>query len=140
MLRVVFDTSVLVAALRSSNGASYALLDLIDTDAIRPLCSTALFLEYEAVLKRPEQRLVHGLDVADIDRILAVLASATAPVEIHISWRPQLADADDELVLEAAINGRADVLVTHNVKDFGPAQDFGVRVVTPGSLLKELQT
>jgi len=37
---------------------------------------------------------------------------------VHLRWRPQLRDPDDGLVLEAAVNGRADALVTDNVKDF----------------------
>ena len=57
---------------------------------------------------------------------------------IYFQWRPQLRDADDELVLEAAINGLADALVTHNVRDFLPAaNNFGIQVITPGRLIKE---
>ena len=108
---------------------------------LRPQVTPALFLEYEAVLKRAEQRLVHKLPLRDIDRFLAALASACEPVEVSFQWRPQLADPNDEMVLEAAVNGRADVLVTHNVRHFSKgAAMFGLRVLRPGELLKELRS
>ena len=70
---------------------------------------------------------------------LAAAARAAEPVEVNFQWRPQLADANDEMVLEAAVDGRAEALVTLNVKDFiGAAPRFGLRVLRPGQLLKEL--
>ncbi len=141
MLRVVLDTNIIVTALRSSRGASNAVLRELAQGRLRALVTSALFLEYEAVLKRSEQRLVHGLDLPSIDRLLAALASASEPVEVSFRWRPQLADANDEMVLEAAVNGRANALVTHNVKDFAKAAPrFGLRVLRPGELLKEMQS
>lgn len=140
MLRVVLDTSVIVAALRSRTGASNALLRYIARQELTPLATTALFLEYEDVLRRPEQRLAHGLDLAQIDRFLSALASACEPVDVRFQWRPQLSDPNDEMVLEAAVNGRADRLVTHNVRDFLRAGvKFGLPVVRPGELLLELR-
>jgi hypothetical protein len=64
------------------------------------LVTPALFLEYEAVLKRPEQRLAHGLGLKAIDRFLAALACACEPVEVSFQWRPQLTDPNDEMVLK----------------------------------------
>jgi predicted nucleic acid-binding protein len=108
---------------------------------LAPLVTPALFLEYEAVLKRPEQRLAHGLGLAAIDRFLAALASASEPVDVSFLWRPQLGDPNDEMVLEAAINGRADCLVTHNIRHFvDPARRFGLKVLRPGELLKETRS
>lgn len=138
MQRVVLDTCVIVAGLRSASGAGNAVLRLIALRQLALLATPALFLEYEEVLKRPEQRLAHGLGLEGVDLFLSALASACAPVEIRFQWRPQLPDADDEIVLEAAANGRADALVTHNVRDFaGAAKKFGLRVLRPGTLLKE---
>jgi len=93
------------------------------------------------VLLRAEQRLATGMSEADVAGFLAALASASEGIEVHFRWRPQLGDPADEMVLEAAINGQADALVTHNVADFaGAAARFGLRVLTPGALLKELKS
>jgi putative PIN family toxin of toxin-antitoxin system len=140
VLRAVIDTSVVVAVLRSSEGGSNALLRLVAMRRIVALATPALFLEYEEVLKRPEQRAAHGLDGDQIERFLAAWASAIEPVAVHIGWRPQLRDPSDEMVLEAAINGRADALVTFNVRDFAAAGDrFGIRVMRPVDVLDEVR-
>lgn len=139
MRRVVIDTSVMVAALRSRRGASSALLRAVARREIAALATTALFLEYEDVLKRDEHLRAAGLHEEDVDRFLGALASLATPVEVRVRWRPQLRDANDELVLEAAINGRADMLVTFNERDFaGVAPRFGIRVVRPAIILQEL--
>ena len=107
----------------------------------RRLVTTSLFLEYEEVLLRAEQRLATGMSDADVAGFLAAFASASTGVDVHFQWRPQLGDPADERVLEAAINGHADALVTHNIADFAKAATrFGLRVVRPGELLKELKT
>jgi hypothetical protein len=63
------------------------------------------------------------------------LAALIEPVEVHFQWRPQSGDPNDEMVIEAAINGRADALVTFTVKDFaGPAEGFGISVLRPADL------
>jgi putative PIN family toxin of toxin-antitoxin system len=138
VLRVVLDTSVLVSGLRSRTGASNEVLRLIATGRLAGVATPALFLEYEEVLLRPEQRTVHGLRPSQIERFLAALASALEPVTVHIGWRPQLRDPADEMVLEAAINGRADAIVTFNLKDFVPAARFGVSVVRPADVLHRI--
>lgn len=138
MYRIVLDTSVLVAGFRSRHGASNRLLRAVARGELRLLATTVLFLEYEEVLLRPEHRIVTGLGPAQIERILASLASAAEPVDVHFRWRPQLRDASDELVLEAAVNGRAEALVTHNTRDFTQAaKRFGVTVMTPQICLQE---
>ena len=141
MYRVVLDTDIIVTALRSATGGSNAVLREAAHGRITPLVTPALFLEYEAVLKRPEQRLVHGLGLRDIDRFLSALAAACEAVEVSFQWRPQLSDANDEMVLETAVNGQADALITHNVRDFvRGAERFGLRVLRPGEFLKELRS
>jgi putative PIN family toxin of toxin-antitoxin system len=141
MLRVVLDTDVIVTALRSATGGSNAVLRKAAHGRLTSLVTPALFLEYEPVPRHPEQCLAHGLGLGDIDRFLAALASAFEAVDVSFQWRPQLSDPNDEMVLETAVNGRADALVTHNVRDFAKgAARFGLRVLRPGELLKELRS
>jgi predicted nucleic acid-binding protein len=105
-----------------------------------PLLTPALFLQYEDVLKRPEQLRASRLTLTQVDQILAALASAAEPVTIHYSWRPQLPDPTDELVLEAAVNGRAGALVTYNLRHFTQAAArFGLRLARPVEVLEEMR-
>ena len=140
MLRIVLDTSVVVAALRTRLGAGNAVLRLVALRRVVALATPPLFLEYEDVLKRPEHQLVHGLPPEAVDQFLAELAALLDPVEVHFQWRPQSRDPNDEMVLEAAINGQADALVTYNIKDFAEAGErFRISVLRPGDLLKKVK-
>lgn len=139
--RVVLDTSVVVAGLRSRLGASNAVLELIANRRLKALATPPLFLEYEDVLKRPEQQLAHGLDNAEVDEFLTEFAALIEPVETHFSWRPQVRDPGDEMVLEAAINGSADALVTFNVSDFLEAGErFRIPILRPVEVLREVKS
>jgi len=137
---VVLDTSVVVAGLRSRSGAANAVLRLVATKKLKVLATPPLFLEYEDVLNRPEQRLAHGLTAENVEEFLAELAALIEPVEVHFRWRPQARDPNDEMVLEAVINGRADALVTYNIADFAAAaKHFGFELLRPGELLKRVK-
>lgn len=132
----MLDTNVVVAALRSRRGASNALLAAIDSGRATLLVSPALFLEYEAVLKRAEHRLAHGLEIQEVDDFLDDLSVWCELIAPNFTWRPLLSDADDEMVAEAALNGAADAIVTHNVRDFAPIRKLGVAVWTPAQALR----
>jgi len=139
--RIVLDTSVVVAALRTRWGAGNAVLRFVASRRLVPLATPPLFLEYEEVLKRVEQRLAHGLDVEAVDEFLAEFAALIEPVDLHFRWRPQSRDPNDEMLLETAINGRADALVTYNTSDFAMLHArFGIRVLTPTELLRRVKT
>ena len=102
------------------------------------LCSTALFLEYEAVLGRARTRAVTGHGLDDVAAVMSALAALCEPVDISFRVRPVLRDADDEMVLEAALNGGAHAIVTHNVRDFIPAPALGIEIAAPGDILGRL--
>jgi len=135
--RLVLDTNVLVTALCNSRGASHLLIRWVLTDNISLLASPALWLEYEAVIKRPHIRLRHGISLENLDVVLDTLAAHVEPVHLNYLWRPQLRDPNDEMVLETALNACADALVTFNTKDFADAADrFSLKLVTPSQSIK----
>ncbi len=139
-LKLLLDTNVQVAGLSSRLGASFALLEAVVQHRIKLAASSTLWLEYEAVLKRDEIRALHGLKIADVDAFLDGLASLVTPIELHFTWRPQLRDAGDEMVLQAAVNGGVAALVTHNIADFEVAKDlFNLTLWTPAIALKALK-
>ncbi|MGO1079773.1 putative toxin-antitoxin system toxin component, PIN family [Inquilinus sp. CA228] len=138
MIRAVLDTNILVSARRSRMSASNALLRAVDQRRFRMLASVPLFLEYEAVLCRPEHLLAARLTPEAVAGFLDYLAGLVAPVRLHYLWRPQLGDVADEMVLETAINGRADCIVTFNAGHFAPADRFGIQIVSPAELLRRI--
>jgi predicted nucleic acid-binding protein len=96
------------------------------------LLSVALALEYEATCFHAEHRLASGLSAEQVDIFLTAVIAMAEPVLTHFLWRPQLRDPCDEMVLEAAVNGRADTLITFNLRDFGAAPArFGIKVLLP---------
>jgi predicted nucleic acid-binding protein len=139
MLTLIIDGNVAASAFRGRSGASFALVELVRREWVRMLATPPLFLEYEDVLKRPAQLAVSRLSLADVDAALDALAALIESAEAQLSWRPQLPDPDVEMVLEAAINGRADSLVTYNVADFRVAvARFGVRLARPADIIREV--
>lgn len=140
-MRLVLDTSVMVAAIRSDAGSSRRLLVAALERRVVLLASVPLMIEYQAVMTRPEHLEAAGLSAADVDVLLDALAAVAVPVRLAFLWRPTLPDPDDDMVLEAAVNGQADALVTFNRRDFGrmPVQ-FGVAVLSPGQALKQWES
>lgn len=135
--RLILDTNVLVTALCNQGGASHLLIRLALADKITMLASPPLWLEYEAVLKRPEIRLRHGISLDNLDIVLDTLAAHVEPVHLNYLWRPQLRDPSDEMVLETALIGCADVLVSFNTKDFADAaRRFNLKLVTPSECIR----
>jgi len=139
-LQLVLDTDVVVAALRSERGASRQLLLAAFDRRIVLLASVPLVIEYEAVLKRPQHLAAIGLAVDEIDVVLDALAAVLEPIRLAFLWRPSLMDANDEMVLETAVNGAADRIVTFNVRHFvQAAKHFGLKVSTPGETWRKVE-
>lgn len=131
-MRLVADTDVLVAAMRSPGGASAAILRAARRGRVTLLVSVPLAMEYEAICSEAEHQLAAGLSVREVAIFLDAVMAMAEPVKIHFLWRPQLRDPGDEMVLETAVNGRADGLVTFNVRDFGTVpEQFGIEVMIP---------
>jgi putative PIN family toxin of toxin-antitoxin system len=140
-VRTVLDTDVIVTALRSPTGASAALLMAVRRGEIRMLANVALALEYEATCRRAEHGVAAGLTPAQVGVFIDAVIALAEPVETHFLWRPQLRDPGDELVLEAAVNGQANAIVTFNQKDFGEIpMKFSVEVLAPVDALRRIKS
>ncbi|NBC34803.1 MAG: putative toxin-antitoxin system toxin component, PIN family [Alphaproteobacteria bacterium] len=140
MVRLTLDTDVVVAALRSPSGAFAGLLRMIDEGQAVMLLSVPLLLEYEAVCTLSKHRSASGLSSSEVESFIDWIAAMSEEVSILYQWRPQLRDADDEMVLETAVNGQADMLVTFNAKDFGNAPGlFGIGVSSPAAALRRVR-
>jgi putative PIN family toxin of toxin-antitoxin system len=138
---LVVDTDVMVAALRSDRGASRQLLLAALNRQFELLLSVPLMLEYEAVLTRPQHLTACGLSGADVGRVLDDLAAVARPVRLAFLWRPKLSDADDDMVLETAINGNASAIVTFNQRDFVSGTiGFRCAVIPPAKALQQIRS
>jgi putative PIN family toxin of toxin-antitoxin system len=139
VVRLVLDTSVLVAAIRSPTGASKVLIEAALKSKFEFLISNPLVLEYEAVLTRREHLRASGLGKSEVGELLDMVCDRGAEVRMTRSWRPLLRDPDDEMVLGTAINGQADAIVTFNRTDFaGIPEEFSAEVLTPQEALRRM--
>lgn len=135
--RIVLDTNVLYAGLYSASGNSHQLLRAIGQGRVRIALSTPLLFEYEDVLKRNLAAL--NLSDAEVEIVLDNLCALADFQAVYFLWRPCLPDANDDMVLELAVAAQVPRIVSFNAKDFGPAFRFGIEVVSPKIVLKELQ-
>jgi putative PIN family toxin of toxin-antitoxin system len=132
---VVLDTNVLVAAIRSRRGASFAVLSLVGTGAFEIVVSVPLVLEYEDAMLRG-----HGpLGDQDIRDILDYICGVARHQEIFFLWRPLLRDPKDDMVAEVAFAARAEAIVTHNRRDFAAVDRLGVAILSPNDLLRKVK-
>ncbi len=139
-VRVVLDTDVLVAAIRSHAGASRRLVENALDERYSLLVSVPLMVEYEAVLTRSEHLAESRLSADDVQALLDAVADVAEPVRLSYLWRPILSDAQDDMVLETAVNGQADLLVTFNQRHFTrAAATFALQVLRPADTLRRLE-
>jgi predicted nucleic acid-binding protein len=98
------------------------------------------WLEYEAVLTRPDQLDKIGVTVQEVNVVLDALAAVAEPIALRFLWRPRLKDPADEMVLETAANGGADPLATFNMRHLGEAaMAFGICATPPGQIWREIR-
>lgn len=137
---VVLDTNVFVAGLRSNAGASYQILRYLADRQVEFLLSVPLLLEYEDVLKRDNNLKATALTTDAVDIILDNICATANETSIFYLWRPKLSDPKDDMVLELAVNGQADAIVTFNINDFGKVPEtFGIQLLTPSAYLHYLK-
>ena len=127
--------------MRSPKGASAEILRAARRNRVNLVANVALALEYEAACQRAEHQLASGLDQSEVDVFVDAVIAMCDPVETHFMWRPQLRDPADELVLEAAVNGNADAIVTFNLRHFGAApRKFGIALLRPAEILARIKS
>lgn len=136
--QVIIDTNVLVAALRSIQGASFRLLKLLQNkdERFKINVSTSIVLEYEAVLKREIHR--QNKDISIIDKFIDDIVYEANRYQIFYLLRPYLKDADDEFILELAFSSSADFIITYNTNNFRNAKSLGVNVIKPKEFLQKI--
>ena len=137
-MRVVLDSNVLVAGLRSRQGASFRLLELLRAGRFEIAVSVPLALEYEAELVRHARVL--GVHRDEAEGLVDYLCRVAYRQEIHFLWRPTLSDPRDEFILELAVAAGCDAIVTYNVRDFRGASRFRLRVIVPSEFLRMIET
>ena len=134
--QIVMDTNVLISALRSRRGPSFKILSLVGKGKFEINLSVPLVLEYEAVAKRSRW---HGKPSWNhVLSILDYLCAVGQQQQIHFLWRPRARDPKDDMVLEVAVAGQCDCIVTYNKKDFAEAKSFGVKLFTPKEFLEKI--
>ena len=133
MYHVALDTNVLVSSLRSMRGASYRLVSLLGDARWQPAVSIALVLEYEAAGKETCASI--GIPESVAEDVVDMICATSRQSTVHFRWRPALPDPKDEFILDLAVAGRCDFIVTHNKRDFEGAERFGIRVATPREFL-----
>jgi putative PIN family toxin of toxin-antitoxin system len=140
MNRLVLDTNVIVAAMRSPRGASAALLGAALDNKVTILASVPLFFEYDAKCTSIEHWTAACLTEDQAHIFVDGLAGLIEPVKTHYLWRPMLRDPNDEMVLEAAVNGRSEAIITFNLRDFGTAPEtFNIEVLTPSVAIRRIR-
>ena len=138
-LRVLLDTSVVRAGFTSNAGASRRLLQATLSGRVTAIASTALMLEYEDVLLRSETLARAGVPAQDALGFLDGLCAVCRPVTVRVRWRPQAADSGDDLVIDAAVNGAADIIATFNLRHLHePAARFGITAELPADILRRI--
>jgi putative PIN family toxin of toxin-antitoxin system len=134
-MKIVIDTNVLVAALRSRRGASFKLVSVLPSDKFSISISVPLVFEYEDALKRLESSAITEKDIGDFVDFLCEIGHHQ---EIFFLWRPFLSDPFDDHVLEVAVAAGCDAIITYNKRDFRGIKRFGLRVLDPREFLSEI--
>jgi len=139
--RVVVDTNVLVGALLSASGHNRSVLRACFAGLVQPIVGETLFHEYEDVLGRETTFQRSPLSTAERVRFFEAFLSVCEWTQVYYLWRPNLRDEGDNHLIELAVAGGADVIVTNNVRDFRGAElrFTSIKVVEPAHFKMELK-
>ena len=135
-MKIVIDTNVLFTALKSRRGASFKLVSLLPSERFSIAVSVPLIIEYEDALKR--EKLPGSITEKDISDFIDFFCHIGDQQEIFFLWRPFLPDPSDDLVLEVAVAGGCDAIITYNKRHFENVEKFGLRILDPQEFLAEI--
>jgi len=138
--RIVVDTNVFVAALLSPSGISREVLRVCFSGKAVPLMGAALFHEYEDLLGREDLMAKCPLSRGERELLLGSFLSVAEWIRVYYLWRPNLPDEGDNHLIELAIAGAAEAIVTHNLRDLnqGELRFPKLRILDPESFLSTL--
>ena len=135
---LVVDTCVFVTALLSKDGASREVLMRCLKKEHTVKMGTALYIEYESLLARDDLFSACILTKKEREELLNAFLSVCEWVHVYYLWRPNLKDEADNHLIELAVAGGCDAIVTNNVKDFQQSQlQFPeIQIIRPSQLIK----
>lgn len=141
LVLVVVDTSVFVSALLGPYGASRAVLRAALEEKIEPLMGAGLFVEYAALLSREELYAGSALSSSEREELFDAFLSVCRWTRIYFLWRPNLRDEADNHVVELAVAGGANTIITKNVRDFagGELSFPDLRIAKPEEIIEEIR-
>lgn len=141
-MRIVLDTNIPVAALLSGGGASRQIVRLCLKHVVTPLIGAALFAKYEDVLGRPALFERSTLDASEREAVFDALTSVSVWTPVYYLWRPNLSDVGDDHLIELAIAGGAEWIVTANLRDLrrGKLRFPALRIGTAGDFMRTWET
>lgn len=111
-------------------------MSLLGTGRFITCVSVPLVIEYEAAGKQAARAC--GLKHSDFDEVIDYLCSVSDKQLIHFLWRPALNDVADDMVLEVAVEGRAQAIITFNKRDCRGCERFGVKALSPQEFLQAI--
>jgi len=137
---IVVDTNVFVAACLGV-GASNEVVASCLRGEHAPLMGTTLLAEYEDVLGRAELFRKSRLSSPERGELLDIFVAACSWTRIYYAWRPNAPDEGDNHLVELAVAGGAERIVTQNLRDLRRMELKFPRLeaVTPGQFQKEVK-
>ena len=138
-MRIVVDTNVMLGAALGVGAASAVIAACLKGQCL-PLMGNALFNEYEDVFGRSSLFDKCRLEPKEREELLDIFFACCKWTRIYYLWRPNLRDEADNHLIELAVAGGADFIVTRNLRDLREAElrFGGLRIVSPDLFLKEI--